>query len=50
MIYEFIGHKTMKLDFNMVAMATGNRPIRKLCNLIQIWIENRYQKSGFMVL
>ena len=35
MMYEYIAHKTMEPDFNTVAMATGNRPIRKLCNIIQ---------------
>ena len=37
MMYEYIKHKTMSRILKKVAMATGNRPISKLCNIIQIW-------------
>ena len=35
-MYEYIAHKTTSQIFKTVAMATGNRPISKLCNIIQI--------------
>ena len=37
MMFEYIAHKALEPDFDTVAMAAGNRPIRKLCNIIQIW-------------
>ena len=35
MMFEYIAHKTTKPDFNVVTMATGNQPIKKLCNIIK---------------
>ena len=36
-VYEYSATKTTSRIFDTVAMATGNRSIRKPCNIIQIW-------------
>ena len=37
LMYECSTHNTISRIYDTDAMATGNRPIRKLRNIIQIW-------------